>query len=66
MQVPFLDPTNTLLFPILPLLPADYAEFGFPGNIDEFDAIRRYGPYDNIPSDVSFPAVMVTSSFNTR
>lgn len=65
-QVPFLDPINTLLHPIIPLTPADYEEFGYPGNVDDFHAIRRYSPYDNIQKDVAYPAVLITSSFNTR
>lgn len=65
-QVPFLDATNTLLYPIIPLTAADYEEFGYPGDIDDFHAIRNYSPYDNIQKDVLYPAVLVTSSFNTR
>lgn len=66
LKVPFLDPINTLLHPIIPLTPADYEEFGYPGNVDDFHAIRRYSPYDNIQKDVAYPAVLITSSFNTR
>lgn len=66
LEVPFLDATNTLLYPILPLIAADYEEFGYPGDIDDFHAIRNYSPYDNIQKDVLYPAVLVTSSFNTR
>ncbi|XP_028117145.1 uncharacterized protein LOC114314839 isoform X1 [Camellia sinensis] len=66
LKVPFLDPSNTLLHPILPLTPADYEEFGYPGDIEDFRAIRNYSPYDNIQKDVLYPAVMVSSSFNTR
>lgn len=65
-QVPFLDPTHTLIYPILPLTAADYEEFGYPGDINDFHAIREYSPYDNIPKDVLYPAVLVTSSFSTR
>jgi protease II len=65
-QVPFLDPTNTLLYPILPLMAADYEEFGYPGDVDDFHAIQKYSPYDNIQKDALYPAVLVTSSFNTR
>ncbi|GAV88974.1 LOW QUALITY PROTEIN: Peptidase_S9 domain-containing protein/Peptidase_S9_N domain-containing protein, partial [Cephalotus follicularis] len=65
-QVPFLDATNTLLYPILPLTAADYEEFGYPGDIDDFHAIQKYSPYDNIQDGVLYPAVLVTSSFNTR
>ncbi|XP_068344790.1 uncharacterized protein [Pyrus communis] len=66
LKVPFLDATNTLLAPILPLTAADYEEFGYPGDIDDFHAIRDYSPYDNIQKDVLYPAVMISSSFNTR
>ncbi|XP_058186222.1 uncharacterized protein LOC131303390 isoform X1 [Rhododendron vialii] len=66
LKVPFLDPSNTLLYPILPLTPADYEEFGYPGDIDDFRAIQNYCPYHNIQKDVFYPAVMVSSSFNTR
>ncbi|OVA10529.1 Peptidase S9 [Macleaya cordata] len=66
LKVPFLDACNTLLYPILPLTPADYEEFGYPGDVDDFQAIRKYSPYDNIQKDALYPAVLVTSSFNTR
>ncbi|OEL30439.1 Protease 2 [Dichanthelium oligosanthes] len=66
LKVPFLDVCNTLLHPILPLTAIDYEEFGFPVDHEEFVAIRKYSPYDNIQRDVPYPAVFVTSSFNTR
>lgn len=66
LKVPFLDPTNTLLYPILPLAPADYEEFGYPGDIEDFQAIRKYSPYDNIQNNALYPAVLISSSFNTR
>ncbi|CAL0313474.1 unnamed protein product [Lupinus luteus] len=66
LKVPFLDATNTLLYPILPLQAVDYEEFGYPGDLDDFLAIREYSPYDNIQKDVLYPAILVTSSFTTR
>ncbi|XP_062154161.1 uncharacterized protein LOC133862386 isoform X2 [Alnus glutinosa] len=66
LKVPFLDPTNTLLYPILPLTAVDYEEFGYPGDVDDFHAIQKFSPYDNIQKDALYPAVLVTSSFNTR
>ncbi|KAI4325505.1 hypothetical protein MLD38_030896 [Melastoma candidum] len=66
LKVPFLDPTDTLLNPILPLIAADYDEFGYPDDVDDLGAIQNYSPYNNIPKDASFPAVLVTSSFNSR
>ncbi|KAI3922068.1 hypothetical protein MKX01_005757 [Papaver californicum] len=66
LEVPFLDATNTLLYPILPLMPSDYEEFGDPEDVEDFRAIRKYSPYDNIQKDALYPAVLVTSSLNTR
>ncbi|GMH14761.1 hypothetical protein Nepgr_016602 [Nepenthes gracilis] len=66
LKVPFLDPSNTLLHPILPLTPVDYEEFGYPQDTEDFQVIRKYSPYDSIPCDVLYPAVLVTSSFSTR
>nr|GMC68695.1 protease 2-like [Ipomoea batatas] len=66
LKVPFLDPSNTLVSPILPLTPADYEEFGYPWDIEDFQGMRKYSPYDNIQKDVVYPAVLVASSFNTR
>ncbi|XXG49251.1 hypothetical protein AAC387_Pa02g3487 [Persea americana] len=66
LKVPFLDPCNTLLSPVTPLSPVDYEEFGYPGDVEDFQAIRKYSPYDNIQKGVLYPAVLVTSSFNAR
>ncbi|KAL4180369.1 hypothetical protein AMTRI_Chr13g91790 [Amborella trichopoda] len=66
LKVPFLDTCNTLIYPVLPLDPADYEEFGYPEKFEDFEAIRRYSPYDNIKKGVPYPAVLVSSSFNTR
>ncbi|MED6197085.1 hypothetical protein PIB30_053417 [Stylosanthes scabra] len=66
LKVPFLDPTNTLLYPVLPLIAVDYEEFGYPGDLNDFLAIRNYSPYDNIRKGALYPAVLVNSSFNTR
>lgn len=66
LKVPFLDACNTLLYPILPLSPIDYEEFGYPVSLEEFLAIRKFSPYDNIQKDIAYPAVLVTSSLNTR
>ncbi|CAA6657766.1 unnamed protein product [Spirodela intermedia] len=66
LKVPFLDACNTLLYPVLPLTPIEYEEFGCPGDIEDFKAIRNYSPYENIQKDTIYPALLLTSSFNTR
>ncbi|KAH9620636.1 hypothetical protein KSS87_008672, partial [Heliosperma pusillum] len=66
LQVPFLDPTTTLLHPVLPLTPVDFEEFGYPMDTEDFQALRSYSPYDNIRDDSVYPAVLISSSFSTR
>ncbi|XP_074305195.1 uncharacterized protein LOC141640240 isoform X2 [Silene latifolia] len=66
LKVPFLDPTTTLLHPVLPLTPVDFEEFGYPMDTDDFQAMRSYSPYDNIRDDSVYPAVLISSSFSTR
>lgn len=63
-QVPFLDICNTMLDPSLPLTKLDYEEFGNPQIQSQFEYIRSYSPYDNIPSGVCHPSVLVTASFH--
>lgn len=63
-QVPFLDVCNTMLNPSLPLTSLDYEEFGDPRIEAEFELIRSYSPYDNIPLGTCHPPVLVTASFH--
>lgn len=62
-QVPFLDICNTMLDPTLPLTVLDYEEFGDPRHQTEFETIQSYSPYDNLPSGICYPSVLVTASF---
>ncbi|XP_021751822.1 uncharacterized protein LOC110717433 [Chenopodium quinoa] len=66
LKVPFLDPTTTLLHPILPLTPVDYEEFGYPFDVEDFQVMQKYSPYNNIRNDTVYPAVLITSCFSTR
>ncbi|KNA16379.1 hypothetical protein SOVF_089420 isoform A [Spinacia oleracea] len=66
LKVPFLDPTTTLMRPILPLTPVDYEEFGYPFDIEDFEAMQKYSPYNNIRNDLVYPSVLITSCFSTR
>lgn len=64
LKVPFLDICNTMLDPSLPLTKLDYEEFGNPQIQSQFEYIQSYSPYDNIPSGVCHPSVLVTASFH--
>ena len=59
--VPFVDVVTTMSDESIPLTTFEYKEWGNPANIDEYNYIKSYSPYDNIkPSN--YPAVLVTSS----
>ncbi|KAH7688999.1 Peptidase S9A prolyl oligopeptidase protein, partial [Dioscorea alata] len=64
LKVPFLDVSNTMLDPSLPLTIMDYDEFGDPNIQEEFETIHSYSPYDNIVPGVCYPSTLVTASFH--
>ncbi|KAJ0094632.1 hypothetical protein Patl1_16632 [Pistacia atlantica] len=64
LKVPFLDICTTLLDPSLPLTTLDYEEFGNPQIQSQFECIRSYSPYDNIPCGVCYPSMLVIASFH--
>ncbi|KAH7688982.1 Peptidase S9A prolyl oligopeptidase protein [Dioscorea alata] len=64
LKVPFLDISNTMLDPSLPLTILDYDEFGDPDVQEEFETIHSYSPYDNIVPGVCYPSTLVTASFH--
>jgi oligopeptidase B len=59
--VPFVDVLTTMSDPTIPLTTFEYGEWGNPANINEYNYIKEYSPYDNI-GNYNYPAVFVTSS----
>ena len=59
--VPFVDVLTTMSDPTIPLTTFEYDEWGNPANIDEYNYIKQYSPYDNI-FNANYPAVFITSS----
>ena len=60
-EVPFVDVLNTILDDTLPLTPPEWEEWGNPiKNIEDYDYIKSYSPYDNIKNQ-DYPALLVTS-----
>ena len=59
--VPFVDVLTTMSDPTIPLTTFEYGEWGNPANLDEYNYIKQYSPYDNI-NDYNYPSVFVTSS----
>ncbi|KAJ7567366.1 hypothetical protein O6H91_02G143800 [Diphasiastrum complanatum] len=64
LKVPFVDVCNTMLDPSLHLTVHEYDEWGNPSEVNTFQYIRSYSPYDNINGGVCYPAMLVTAAFN--
>jgi oligopeptidase B len=58
-HVPFVDVLNTMLDDTLPLTPGEFKEWGNPKELDYFNYIKSYSPYDNIKAQ-NYPHLFVT------
>ncbi|XP_059069028.1 uncharacterized protein LOC131067560 isoform X2 [Cryptomeria japonica] len=70
LKYPFFDAVSSLLNTIIPLRHynfrhIDYEEFGDPTNPRDFENILSFSPYENIQRDVTYPAVLITSTLKT-
>ena len=62
-QVPFVDALTTMLDETLPLTVNEYEEWGNPNDIEFYEYIKSYSPYDNVrPAD--YPALLATAGLN--
>lgn len=63
-EVPFVDSLNTILDPTLPLTPPEWVEWGNPiTEIETFNAMRAYSPYDNI-APKPYPPMLITGGLS--
>ncbi|MBS1547464.1 MAG: S9 family peptidase [Bacteroidetes bacterium] len=62
-EVPFVDVVNTMLDAGLPLTTGEYDEWGDPRELEAFQRILGYSPYDNI-HDADYPAILSTTGFH--
>ncbi|MEY3805236.1 MAG: hypothetical protein RIR69_48 [Actinomycetota bacterium] len=62
-EVPFVDVTNTMCDPSLPLTVTEWEEWGDPRDEPYFSYISSYSPYDNV-SNVVYPTLYVTAGLN--
>jgi oligopeptidase B len=62
-QVPFVDVMNTMMDASLPLTTSEWIEWGNPNNIEEFEYMIKYSPYDNVKAQ-NYPAMLVQVSLN--
>jgi oligopeptidase B len=61
--VPFVDVMNTMMDASLPLTVGEYLEWGDPKQLDAYNYMKTYSPYDNLEKR-AYPAMLVTTSFN--
>ncbi|HNP19119.1 MAG TPA: prolyl oligopeptidase family serine peptidase [Fulvivirga sp.] len=63
LDVPFVDVTNTMLDPKLPLTTVEYQEWGSPYVKKEFKYIKSYSPYDNV-KEQQYPNMLFITGLN--
>jgi oligopeptidase B len=62
-QVPFVDVVTTMLDETLPLTINEYEEWGNPSELEYYQYMKSYSPYDNI-APAGYPAMLVTGGLN--
>jgi len=62
-NVPFVDVTNTMLDPTIPLTVNEYEEWGNPNEKKNYEYILSYSPYDNVEKK-EYPNILVLGGLN--
>lgn len=62
-QVPFVDAVTTMLDDKLPLTVNEFEEWGNPAELEFYEYMKSYSPYDNVHS-AEYPALLVTAGLN--
>jgi oligopeptidase B len=64
-HVPFVDCLTTMLDPTLPLTVTEWEEWGNPlEDLDVYNAMKSYAPYDNVRSGVRYPDILATAGLS--
>jgi len=63
LDVPFVDVINTMLDETIPLTFPEFLEWGNPKKKAEYDYMKSYCPYTNMPKR-TYPAMLVLTSLN--
>ena len=58
--VPFVDVVTTMLDTTIPLTTGEYDEWGNPNDLEYYDYMKSYSPYDNI-EEKEYPNMLVTT-----
>ena len=62
-QVPFVDVVTTMLDETVPLTVTEYEEWGNPNDVEYYQYMKSYSPYDNV-GEAAYPAMLVTAGLN--
>jgi oligopeptidase B len=62
-QVPFVDALTTMLDDKLPLTVNEFEEWGNPADLEFYEYMKSYSPYDNVQA-AEYPALLVTAGLN--
>jgi len=61
--VPFVDVVTTMLDETIPLTTGEYDEWGNPNNIEFYNYMKSYSPYDNVEAK-AYPNMLVTTGLH--
>jgi oligopeptidase B len=61
--VPFVDVVTTMDDPEIPLTTAEYDEWGNPNNLEAYQYMKSYSPYDNVTA-VKYPNILATTGLH--
>jgi oligopeptidase B len=62
-DVPFVDVVTTMLDDSIPLTTGEYDEWGNPNDLEYFNYMLSYSPYDNVQA-VAYPNMLVTTGLH--
>ncbi|EJE5948423.1 oligopeptidase B [Salmonella enterica subsp. enterica serovar Infantis] len=62
-QVPFVDVLTTMLDESIPLTTGEFEEWGNPQDIEYYDYMKSYSPYDNVKAQ-DYPHLLVTTGLH--
>lgn len=62
-QVPFVDVVTTMLDETIPLTVGEYEEWGNPNDLESYQYMLSYSPYDNVEKK-EYPAMLITTGYH--
>jgi oligopeptidase B len=61
--VPFVDVITTMLDDSIPLTTGEYDEWGNPNDMDYYEYMKSYSPYDNVKTQ-NYPNILITTGLH--